>query len=98
METDRAAEKPQTVFPQPCEKPFGFRTVPTGPAINRQPKPDRSLATKPGHFNLLLTGFIYLVAIMDWFSRYVLAWDRFDNVKRTHPDRVKGTHPRVNGL
>ena len=23
---------------------------------------------------------------------------RFDNVKRTHPDRVKGTHPRVNGL
>ncbi len=24
--------------------------------------------------------------------------DRFDNVKRTHPDRVKGTHPLVNGL
>ena len=24
--------------------------------------------------------------------------NRFDNVKRTHPDRVKGTHPRVNGL
>ena len=23
---------------------------------------------------------------------------RFDNVKRTHPDRVKGTHPLVNGL
>ena len=23
---------------------------------------------------------------------------RFDNVKRTHPDRVKGTHLRVNGL
>ena len=60
METDRAAEKPQTVFPQPCAKPFGFRTVPIGPAINRQPKPDRSLATKPGHFNLLLTGFVII--------------------------------------
>lgn len=23
----------------------------------------------------LLTGFVYLVAIMDWYSRYVLAWE-----------------------
>jgi putative transposase len=23
----------------------------------------------------MLYGFIYLVAIMDWFSRYVLAWE-----------------------
>ena len=23
---------------------------------------------------------------------------RFDNVKRAHPDRVKGTHPLVSGL
>ncbi|MBA3767685.1 MAG: transposase family protein, partial [Acidobacteria bacterium] len=23
----------------------------------------------------LLSGFIYLVAIMDWYSRYVLAWE-----------------------
>ena len=30
-------------------------SIPTGTAINPQPKPDRSLATKPGHFNLLLT-------------------------------------------
>ena len=27
-----------------------------------------------------------------------LSGGRFDNVKRTHPDRVKGTHPLVNGL
>ncbi len=31
----------------------------------------------------------------DWTDQIT---DRFDNVKRTHPDRVKGTHPRVNGL
>ena len=28
----------------------------------------------------------------------VRPFTRFDNVKRTHPDRVKGTHPLVNGL
>jgi putative transposase len=31
----------------------------------------------------LAHGFVYLVAIMDWFSRYVLAW-RLSNSLRTH--------------
>ena len=35
---------------------------------------------------------LFLTKPLDW------AYDRFDNVKRTHPDRVKGTHPLVNGL
>ena len=37
-----------------------------------------------------------------WFdfdtSAFSATLRRFDNVKRTHPDRVKGTHPLVNGL
>ena len=59
METAAAVEKPRTVFPQQLAKRLlAFRTVPTGPAaaINKTTKPDRSLATKTGHFYLLPTG------------------------------------------
>ena len=29
----------------------------------------------------MLQGFVYLVAIMDWYSRYVLAWDGLKRLK-----------------
>ena len=43
-------------------------------------------------------GFLYLVAVMDWASRHVLAWRlsntlRNDKVKVTRRDHVKVTHP-----
>ena len=30
----------------------------------------------------LTRGFVYLVAVMDWFSRYVLAWETFKLTRR----------------
>jgi putative transposase len=40
----------------------------------------------------LLTGFIYLVAIMDWYSRYVLAWEVSNRLESSFcvaaPDRA----------
>jgi hypothetical protein len=53
--------KTRTVFPhQLAKRLLAFRTVPTGPAAmnSTKPKPDISLATKTGHFHLLLTTFL----------------------------------------
>ena len=61
METDGGVEKQRTVFPHLLAKRLlAFRTVPTGSvainqSINKQQKPDTSLATKTGHFHLLPT-------------------------------------------
>ena len=38
------------------------------------------------------------LSLDDTIKRTLALCCRFDNVKRTHPDRVKGTHPLVNGL
>jgi hypothetical protein len=66
METDGIEEKQRTVFPQYLAKPYGFRTVSTGPAaVNEQTtKPDTSFATKTGHFHLLPT--VILCASTSW--------------------------------
>ena len=60
METDAAVDKISDIqfLPTAAWKSLpAFRTVPTGPAaVNQQiTKPDRSLATKTGHFHLLPT-------------------------------------------
>ena len=66
METDGRVEKQRTVFPPVLAKRLlAFRTVPTGSTvINLQTtKPDRSLATKTGHFHLLPTAISLLLSV-----------------------------------
>ena len=57
METDTDVEKQTTFSHIRLQNPAGFCTVPTGStAVNSQTtKPDRSFATKTGHFYLLPT-------------------------------------------
>ena len=60
METAAAVDNisgPSNFVHSGLQNPAGFRTVSTGSAaINQQTtKPDRSLATKTGHFDLLPT-------------------------------------------
>jgi hypothetical protein len=57
MKTDGFVEKQERFFHTSLQNPAGFRTVFTGSAeVNPQTtKPDRSFATKTGHFYLLPT-------------------------------------------
>ncbi len=66
----------ETIYPKPrLSKPApGHRIYPyllRGLAICR---PDQVWATDITYIRLV-GGFIYLVAIMDWFSRYVVSWE-----------------------
>lgn len=66
----------EAIYPKPClSKPEpGHRIYPyllRGLPIVR---PDQVWGTDITYIRLR-HGFVYLVAIMDWFSRYVLAWD-----------------------
>jgi hypothetical protein len=61
METDAAVDKIsdfQFLSTAAWKSLLAFHTVSTGPAAVKQQttKPDRSLATKTGHFHLLPTG------------------------------------------
>ena len=59
METDGGVEKQRTVFPHLLAKRLGVsHSSPQARQINhKQQKPDRSFATKTGHFYLLPTEF-----------------------------------------
>ena len=66
----------ETIYPKPrLSKPApGHRIYPyllRGLEICR---PDQVWATDITYIRLV-GGFIYLVAIMDWFSRYVVSWE-----------------------
>ena len=67
METDAAVDKIselQFLSTAAWKSLLAFHTVPTGSAVVNQQttKPDRSLATKTGHFYLLPTGLAWIVA------------------------------------
>jgi putative transposase len=61
--------KPRLSVPEPGHKVYPYRL--RGLAIDR---PDHVWASDITYIRLR-QGFVYLVAIMDWFSRYVLAWE-----------------------
>jgi putative transposase len=60
--------KPNASRPEAGQRKFPYLL--TGLTINR---PDQVWATDITYIRMR-TGFMYLVAIMDWFSRYVIAW------------------------
>jgi putative transposase len=73
----------EAVYPKPwLSKPAeGHKKYPyllKGLLINR---PDQ-VWTSDITYIRLLQGFVYLVAIMDWFSRYVLAWEISTTLER----------------
>jgi putative transposase len=61
--------KPRTSIPSEENKVFPYLL--RGVSVER---PDQVWATDITYIRLA-RGFVYLVAIMDWFSRYVLAWE-----------------------
>ena len=60
---------PHTSRPHPAHQiyPYLLRGV-------RVERPDQVWSTDITYVRLL-TGFVYLVAVIDWYSRYVLAWE-----------------------
>jgi putative transposase len=43
-------------------------------------------------------GFMYLVAIMDWYSRYVLAWQLSNTLTSSTPTKCAGVRERPGRL
>ena len=53
---------------------LGIAFIPTYCATSSSRRPNQVWSTDITYIRLR-TGFIYLVAVMDWFSRYVLSWE-----------------------
>ncbi len=78
-----------------------FTPLPDGDYLWRTGDPEqtrRQIARHSTRDAEAYPGYGETMARMGRFVKPMLGMTRFDNVKRTHPDRVKGTHPRVNGL
>jgi putative transposase len=69
MELEAIYRKPRLSVPEPGHRIYPYRL--RGLKIDRPNKVWSSDIT----YIRLRQGFIYLVAVMDWFSRYVLAWE-----------------------
>jgi putative transposase len=85
---------PKTSLPAPSHRIYPYLL--RGEAITR---PDFVWSTDITYIRLA-HGFVYLVAIMDWYSRYVLAW-RLSNSLETHfcvealEHALAGTAPEI---
>jgi putative transposase len=69
MELEAIYRKPRLSVPEPGHRIYPYRL--RGLKIDR---PNQVWSSDITYIRLR-QGFIYLVAVMDWFSRYVLAWE-----------------------